>query len=288
MSVVGYNSEHRLLQRCVRQIKSQLDDYDDRSLRLWWRFQTSRTAGLTASLLASADAEWPEMIAQHRAHRHPWYDQLAQEVSLEEFAAFLFETENSPEFLPMAERALQIQICSEGRAALLRKIAGTRFPVPHEQLRRRLVAALRDRAGAHVPVESFPSLINYIIIYYYGYYCEPWVLVGALYAAELMTYHRMAQMDAGLVRLGLGAAELQFIRIHLACDEEPAQDWAAGVLAPSVRINPTLRILIAEGIAACLETSARYLDDLCIRQIQRAQRECAALGGQISWAGHHR
>jgi len=33
------------------------------------------------------------------------------------------------------------------------------------------------------------------------------------------------------------------------------------VIAPSIRLDPNLREPIAAGIAACLETSALYLDD---------------------------
>jgi len=42
------------------------------------------------------------------------------------------------------------------------------------------------------------------------------------------------------------------------------------VIAASVRLNPALRIPIAEGIRACLETSARYLDDLSERAFDKA------------------
>lgn len=288
MLVLEEIKEQTLLQKCVRHMGSQLDDQNDRTLRRWWKFQAGRAAGLTASLLASPDADWPGVIAQHRAHRHPWYDQLAQEASLEEFAAYLLENQNFPGPLPLVERALQVQICNEGRAALLHNISDEHSPIPHAQLMRRLIGAVRAKAGDNLLLESFTSLVHVNLILYYGYYCDPWVLVGELYATEVMAYHRMAQMDAGLVRLGIDAGELEYIHVHLVCDEERARDWFDGVITPSVRINPALRVFIAEGIAACLDTSARYLDDLCIRQIQRAQRGCTALGAQINWAENPR
>lgn len=281
-------NEQVLLQKCVQHMRSHLDDWDDRALRRWWKGEAARVAGLTATLLAAPDYEWHTVIVQHRAHRHPWYDQLAQEVSLDEFAAFLLENRAFPASLPLVERALQVQICNEGRAALLRNIADEQLPVPHAELLSRLIGAVRARLGDNVLLESFTSLIHRALVFYYGYYCDPWNLAGSLYATEVMAYHGMAQMDAGLVRLGFDAEELEFIRVHLLCDEEHARDWSDGVLAPSVRMNPGLRVFIAEGIAACLETSARYLDDLCIRQIQRAQRGCTALGAQINWAENSR
>lgn len=281
-------NDHVLLHKCVRQIGSQLDDWDDRAMRRWWKAQASRTAGLTASLLAVPDSEWPVIIGQHRAHCHPWYDQLAQEASLQGFAEFLLENRAFPPLLPLMERTLQVQVCNESRAALVRHIAEARQPVPQAELMERLLRALRRRAGECVSLESFTSMIHQTLVLYYGYYCDPWNLVGALYATEALAYHRMAQMDAGLVRLGFDAKELEFVRVHLTRGEERAKDWGESVISPSVRICPALRVFIAEGIAACLETSARYLDDLCIRQIQRAQRGCIALGAQMSWTENSR
>ena len=80
-----------------------------------------------------------------------------------------------------------------------------------------------------------------------------------------MGQYRMIKMGVGLERLGFSPADLEFIRVHISCDEDHAQEWGDSVIVPSVRLNPALRIPIAEGIAACLETSARYLDDLSER-----------------------
>jgi len=265
-------------------MSSKLDHWDDRGLRRFWTSEAARAGALAECLLSAPDAAWHATIAQHRAHRHPWYDHLAQEVSLEEFASYLLEDWPAPALLPLYQRALQVQICIEGRAAMLHKIANERTPVPRDQSMRRFIAAVRARVGECVPLESFTSLIHRILVFYYGYYCNPWNLVGSLYATEIMAYHRMAQIDAGLVRLGFDSNELEFIRLYLVRDGEPAKDWSEAVLGPSMRINPALRVFVAEGIAACLETAARYLDDLYIRQIQRAQRRCTALGAQLNRA----
>src|SRR5207249_2989983 len=98
------------------------------------------------------------------------------------------------------------------------------------------------------------------LVFYYGYFCDPWHLAGSLYATEVMAHYRMSQMGAGLERLQFDPADLEFIRVHVDCDEGHASDWSEGVIGPSIRLDPRLRVPIAEGIASCLETSARYLD----------------------------
>ncbi len=51
----------------------------------------------------------------------------------------------------------------------------------------------------------------------------------------------------------------------MTCDENHARDWSDGVVEPTLSLDPSVRSRIAEGIAVCLETSARYLDG----QVQR-------------------
>jgi hypothetical protein len=258
-------AEPDILQVCVDRQKTQLEHEEERALRLWWTGERRRSEALANAFIAQPEAEWDASIADHIAHRHGWYDYLAQQATVREYAAFILENSPLPAFLPLVERTLQAQICEEGRAAVLRNIEDEQVPVPHAELMRRLILALKKRAGDGLQLESFPSLVDRILVFYYGYYCDPWHLVGSLYATEVMAHHRMTQMGAGLTRLGFDADDLEFIRVHVVCDEDHAQDWSKGVIAPSLLLDPALRSPIADGIAACLETSARYLDDLSRR-----------------------
>jgi Iron-containing redox enzyme len=264
--------ESDLCQACVQSLGSQLDDREERALRLWWKEESGRTEYLAGALLARPAAEWARAILEHRAHRHAWYDQLAHEASLRDFAAFLLENWAFPAFQPLVERALRAQICEEGRTALRRNLEDEQVPAPHADLMRRLMEAVKAKAGDGVPLETYPSLIDRTLVFYYGYYCDPWHLVGSLFTTEVLAFHRLTQMQTGLLRLGLEPADLEFIRVHLSCDEDHAGDWSAGVIEPSARLDPRLRARIAQGIAACLETSVRYLDDL-------SQRACGRTAG---------
>jgi len=266
---MGVVTDTELLRACVQHLGSHVDDREERALRSWWNAQRGRLSPLVGGLLARPVAAWPSAIVEHRAHRHAWYNQLAGEVSVHEFAAFLLENWAYPAFLPLVDRALQAQVCDEGRLALRRNLVDEQVPVPHADLMRRLIEAVKAKAGGGVEIESYASLVDRTLVFYYGYYCDSWHLVGSLYATEALAYHRLQCMDAGLVRLGLDPGDLEFLRVHLACDEDHAREWSECVILPSVRIDPPLRARIAEGIAACLETSARYLDDLCRRAGER-------------------
>ncbi len=253
-----------LLHSCVQHIGSQLAGKDERALADWWHEERERSAPVAGAILARPDAEWERAMFEHPAHRHPWYDALADKVSIGEYATFLLENNAFPAFLTLVDKTLEAQVCDRGRAAVQRNIDDEQVPVPHAELMRRLMQAVKAKAG-DVPLESYPSLIDRTLVFYYGYYCDPWHLVGSLCAMEMLAVERMTKMGAGLRRLGLDPADLEYIDVHLGCDEDHAREWIEEVIIPSVALDPRLRRPIAEGIASCLETSERYLDDLCAR-----------------------
>src|SRR5262249_52348739 len=136
----------------------------------------------------------------------------------------------------------------------------------------RLMGALKARVGEGLRLNIYPSLVNRTLVFYYGYYLDVWSLIGSLYVTEAVAFHRLQCMNTGLRRLGLNAQELEFIRIHMTCDEDHARDWSDGVIGPTLRLDPSVRSSIAAGIAVCLETSARYLD----RQVRRLNARSVA------------
>jgi pyrroloquinoline quinone (PQQ) biosynthesis protein C len=261
-----------LLQVCVQCMDSQLDEECERALRAWWHQERERSASLVEGILAQPASEWMDAILEHRAHRHPWYDELAERVSVQEYAAFLLENRAFPAFLPLVERTLQAQICDCGRAAVRRNIDDEQVPAPHAELMRHMMQAIKTKAG-DIPLESYSSLVDRTLVFYYGYYCDSWHLVGSLCATEVLGLDRMSKMGAGLRRLGFDPPDLEYIRVHLECDDGHAREWTDDVIVPAVERNRELRRPIAEGIASCLHTSARYLDDLCTRLSRsRSQR----------------
>jgi hypothetical protein len=250
----------------------QLDTVDETALRDWWKLERARVDPLVGALMFLPATEWTEAILEHRAHRHSWYDVLATEVTLEQFATFMLENRRFPTFLPLARRALKAQICDEARTALQRNIDDEQVPVPHAELMGRLMDALKARVGEGLKLEVYPSLVDRTLVFYYGYYMDVWSLIGSLYVTEAVAFHRLQRMNTGLQRLGLNAQELEFIHVHMTCDEDHARDWNDGVIGPTLNLNPSVRSSVVAGIAVCLDTSARYLD----RQVQRFNERSAA------------
>src|SRR5215510_10482765 len=250
-----------LLDLCCNSMQAgRLTSDGEAALRGWWNCQKERVNPLAEALVSRPVAEWIAVILEHRAHRHPWYDALAWEVTLEEFARFMLENHRFPAFLPLAQRALKAQICDEARAALQRNIDDEQIPVPHAALMGRLMSALKARAGDGLRLDVYPSLVDRTLVFYHGYYLDAWSLVGSLYVTEAVALHRLQRMNTGLRWLGLNDRELEFIHVHMTCDEHHTLDWSDGVIGPTLLLDPSLKRRIAEGLAVCLETSARYLD----------------------------
>jgi hypothetical protein len=260
--------EHdELLTRCSAQLGGSLDE-SERAALLGWHEQLEPTAApSTEHLMSAAPERWSEVILAHRAHTHRWYDHLANEIDLDGFAVFLLENRYFPAFIPMLRRILEVQASEQGRRAVQENIDDEHEPRPHAELMHRLMEAVRRRASPQLELKTYPSLVDRTLVFYHGYFNEPWHLVGSLFATEMMGVHRVTHMGIGLRRLGLDEADLEFVRIHSECDEEHARQWREDVILPAVAEDPARRPVIAAGIAECLETSARYLDDLLARQL---------------------
>ena len=255
-----------LLDRCTEGMTiGSVDEADAVVLDGWWSKQQGMVNGLIAGLLTLRTHDWTEQIIAHRAHVHEWYALLADDVDQDEFAAFMLENKHFPAFLPMAERVLEAQITPQGREALRRNIADEQEPVSHADLMRRLMMALRERASPTLALASFSELTDRTLAFYYGYFRDPWALVGALYVTEVVALERLKAMNTGLRRLGLDDHALEFISIHMTCDEDHAREWSDEVIAPSIARQPELAAGIAAGIAVTLDSSARYLDALVAR-----------------------
>ncbi len=89
--------------------------------------------------------------------------------------------------------------------------------------------------------------------------------LGALGVIELTAPGRVAQVDAGLRRLGLGAAERRYFELHAVLDVKHSQGWNAEVLAPLVEAAPGLAPWLAEGALLRLRAGEQ-----CFRAYRRS------------------
>jgi Iron-containing redox enzyme len=261
-----------LLKRCAENLAvGQLGTEDLDLLEEWNSSVKCRSSLLTERFLGTPPADWEGLITEHDAHRHAWYDLIRSELTIDEVAAFLLENNHYPAFLRLLEKIAEVQTCDDAVAAIAENIADEHRPEPHSQLMGRLMRAVQARARHDLALAEYPSLIDRTLVFYYGYYCNPWHLVGSVFATERMGTRRVACMDAGLRRLGLSDDELAFTTIHSQCDDHHASDWLKRVIVPSIVSDPDLRPCIAEGIASCLSASNEYLTSLLIRvAVERA------------------
>lgn len=86
----------------------------------------------------------------------------------------------------------------------------------------------------------------------YGYHA-----LGALGVVELTAPGRVAQVAAGLRRLGIGAAERRYFDIHAVIDRRHSAGWNAEVLAPLVADDPRVALWLAEGALMRLTAGLR-------------------------------
>jgi len=167
----------RFLRVCATRLREGSAEFEAHERDALHRFHERVRAisePIRAAFLREPVEHWEQAILAHRSHRHAWYDSLANEVSVREYAAFFLENGAFPSFQKLVERVELAQITDQGRAAVRRNIEDERHPVPHSDLMRRLIVALENKAGAGLVLESYPSLVDRTLVFHYGYYCDPW------------------------------------------------------------------------------------------------------------------
>lgn len=90
--------------------------------------------------------------------------------------------------------------------------------------------------------------------------------IGALGVVELTAPTRVARVDAGLKRLGVGPEQRKYFALHAHLDVEHSKAWNAEALAPLVEADPACARHIAEGAImrlmcgeACFEAYRAHL-----------------------------
>ena len=275
MSMAGQTidiySATELLKTCSQQQGSVLATATAQTLASWHQQTFTRPSAFLSHLLVTNPLQWDEAISSHPAHIHQWYNFISDTIDIDNMASFLLENAYYPTFMVLLEKILDVQFIEAARNAVQENIDDEFQPEPHAQLMRKLMMAVKKRAAEPVILDTYSELNNRTLIFYHGYYLEPWHLVGSLFATEQMGTHRVICMKKGLQRMGLSADELEFTTVHSECDEHHADDWLQRVIVPSINARPTLLPTIAAGIAECLDTSAVYLDYL----LKRAQLRIA-------------
>src|SRR5262245_26754778 len=80
-----------LLRSCVACMQCGLDLREEQALRRRAETIDRRAATTATSLLALRETQWEDLVYGHRAHRHSWYDELAERATIADFAAFMLE-----------------------------------------------------------------------------------------------------------------------------------------------------------------------------------------------------
>lgn len=241
-------------------LDGKLDSADQLMLLRWNRNVQRSCLPLSSQFVNTPLKYWDDLICAQRAHTHPWYNFISDNISINQMAEFLLENKHYPVFLRLLEIIKDAQFCDGAIAAVQENIEDEHQPQPHAELMRRLMVAVKERASDKVVIQSSPTLIDRTLVFYYGLYHQPWHLVGSVFATERMGTRRVQHMHTGLKRLGLSDHELAFTIVHSECDDHHAGEWLDKVIIPSVEKNPQQKKMLARGVAECLQTSELYLD----------------------------
>lgn len=249
----------KLLSECNESFPSAILPVSPRRFEPWLAKYRERIAADLAGLLTLPVGDWVKFIQSSTAANHPWYSYFETDISLDRASQFLAEEALMPGFVSLLKRVqFSFQLASLQGAVQRNLVDELKPGAVHAQLFDRMLSAVQSRRAA-APLND-DVLADTNLLFYAGYYESPLMLVGALWATELMLPRRTKCLAAGLRRLGFSADEYQFMTIHSECDGRHADDWLKQVVMPLINLDPKNARPIAQGILLRLKTSALYLD----------------------------
>jgi hypothetical protein len=187
----------------------------------------------------------------------PW---LAQSASLAQMKWFLAQEVAGEAGFDDLVALTQVKMPTQAKLELARnywdEMGRGRAAGMHGPLLSDLGRALDVRADPATTVWESLALANLLVALAlerrYAYHS-----VGALGAIELTAPGRVAQVDKGLLRLGVPKAARRYFTLHATLDLQHSEAWCREVLRPLIAQEPRAARAIAEGALMRLRAGAR-------------------------------
>lgn len=257
-----------LLETCAECVAwGQLPDPGREILCAWRETIGAPFAHWAECFLQLPASAWASTIERDAAYTHPWHAFLAHLSPREQLIDFLQEMERFPDLRVLLPLPLEVELSESGRCSVLRS-------------REHDAPQARDpRAGRAARGPSLLSLplAESLAVVYYGYYCDPWHLVGSAFAASRLAPMRAASLESAIERIasealagpGLRSAvrTLALLDVRLGFAEV---DWLEDIIGPAIELDPRVRRSVGLGIAAELRTTHRLLDAWLLKACERA------------------
>jgi len=190
----------------------------------------------------------------------PW---LAERATFEEMRWFLAQEVAGEAGFDDLVALTQVRMPQQAKLELARnywdEMGRGRAPAMHGPLLAHLARAVSAEPKLESTVWEALALANLLVAMAldrrYAFHS-----VGALGAIELTAPGRVAQVDRGLARLGIGKPVRRYFTLHATLDVKHSEAWNREVIRPLVAEEPRAARAIAEGALMRLRAGARCFD----------------------------
>jgi hypothetical protein len=200
------------------------------------------------------------LVLSHHSNNHEWYDLIGNRISIDDLSSFIFEESQMPSFIPLLEKLVNCIESDEIKNVVKSNIKDENFPKLHCDLFKKMAQDIFFVKTPKPLLDKYLSDTN--LVFYYGYFIDPFFLIGALYATESMVPNRAKNVLNALKRFGFSDETLTFMEIPGLVDEKHSKEWLSEVIEPIYKLFPDKVKNIQDGIYYRLDTSEKYLNRL--------------------------
>ncbi len=212
---------------------------------------------------------YKDLLRTHKASRHPLFEYLEKEASLEEMTYF-FSQEITvdgrfDDLLAMLQIGQTAEIKMEIAANYWDEMGNGNPQKVHTELFSVLLEELRlteDTDFYTLFEDAAPESLacGNLLIYYAIHRTNVTVGLGAMGAVEMLAPIRFSHFVKGFKRLGLSQQASEYHKLHITVDTQHGNGWINNAIVPLVQQKPELKRDISYGALCRLESSVDYLD----------------------------
>jgi hypothetical protein len=228
---------------------------------------------------ADAFMHWFEGLRESGpGQRDPLFPWLARHATIEQMRWFLTQEIAGEAGFDDLVALTQLRMPTRAKLELARNYWDEMGRGHEDGMHGGMLAYLGERLGLHATVEGTVwealavgnTMLALAANRRYAYQS-----IGALGVIEMTAPGRVAQVNAGLKRLGFDARERRYFQLHAGLDVKHSEAWNREVIRPLIADDPALARPIAEGallrLAAGARSFVRYRRELRVPEVQPSQ-----------------
>jgi hypothetical protein len=260
----------------VQELSVSLFDLCRQLENAWLRWELELCEEVALPTAAGTFGEWFFALTHtHPAARHPLYEYIARETSLNGFRLFISQESTVDARFDDLLALTQLGFSGESKLEIGRnywdELGNGDASRVHTSMFRRILDAIGFPVPDDRELDTTALRCGNLLLALASHRIHADYAIGALGITEALAPRRFARVLQAGERLGIESQPLEYFREHISIDVHHTRQWVENVIERRLSTKPSALRQIGSGVLMRLNTSVAYCDALLTR-LQEADR----------------